>query len=530
MHRVSYRPGPIRDMMRHCAFLPGAALSRGPVSFSTAFVQRRAACAAHSPRLGKPGTGRVIASAAVDLKFVRDNVELFRENVAARAVTADVDEVVRLYDEFVEMTQRTDEVRMARNENAALMKNAGKMQPDERQKCIAEGKALKTELADLEQRLADVETRLDAEASRIPNLTHPDVPTGGEENATVLAMVGEKRDFAAEGMEVRSHLDLMMAHDMVDFENAARVSGNKFYYLRNEGALLELALVNWAMATARKHGFTVMTTPDVARESVVAGCGFQPRGESSQVYRVEESDLCLVGTSEIALGGFYSGQIVEKERLPIKMAAFSHCFRREVGAAGSTTKGLYPVHQFSKVELFVLCHPDESQRLHEELRALEEEMYGSLGLHFQVLDMPTQDLGNPAFRKYDIEAWMPGREAYGEISSASNCTDYQARRLGIRFREDVVGRNRFVHTLNATACAVPRMMIAILETHQQADGTVRIPEVLRPYMGGLETIGEAAAAAARDGVEQRVRVYCIVRNVSMQLKHGEPKLNEENVT
>lgn len=446
---------------------------------------------------GRPGSGRLIASAAVDLRFIRDNVDAVRQNIKDRAVSADADAVVKLYDEVVSLSTQAAQVRAARNENAARMKGAGKMGKEERNACIAEGKALKTELADLESRLVTLEASLEAESVRIPNMTHPDVPRGGEDQAKVISSRGEKRDFDAHGMEARSHLDIALQHDLVDFENAARVAGNKFYYFRNDGALLELALINWAMNCARKNGFTVMTTPDVAREEIVAGCGFQPRGESSQVYRLHDSDLCLVGTAEIALGGYYGGQIVERGQLPIKMAAFSHCFRREVGAAGSTTRGLYRVHQFSKVELFVIAHPDDSTRQLEELRMMEEEMFSSLGLHFKTLDMPTEDLGNPAFRKYDIEAWMPGRGAYGEISSASNCTDYQARRLGIRYRESQ-GDNRFVHTLNATACAVPRMIVSILETFQEADGSVIIPEPLRPYMGGIEAIGKPVGTEITD--------------------------------
>lgn len=453
---------------------------------ANAFLRNARFCSTRH-RLGRPGSGRVVASAAVDLKFVKENLPAVRQNIADRAVAADADLVVKLYDQFVQLSISVDNLRQKRNENAKLMKSAGKMAPEQRQKCIAEGKELKSALADLEVKLAEAEQLLDVEASKIPNMTHPSVPRGSEENSALLSEYGTKQTSETAGMELKPHLELATALDMVDFENAARVSGHKFYYMRNAGALLELALVNWAMTIMAKNGFTLMTTPDVAREEVVAGCGFQPRGESSQVYRIEDSDLCLVGTAEIPLGGYHSGQILDKQQLPIKMAAFSHCFRREVGAAGSTTKGLYRVHQFSKVEMFVICHPEDSDRLHEELRLLEEEMYSSLGLHFQVLDMPTQDLGNPAYRKYDIEAWMPGRGSYGEISSASNCTDYQARRLNIRYRESQ-GDNRFVHTLNATACAVPRMVISILETHQQEDGSIRIPEVLRPFMGGMEEI------------------------------------------
>lgn len=453
-----------------------------------AIVSPRRVLHARPSSHGRPGSGRVLASAAVDLKFIRDNVDIVRQNIVDRAVSADVDAVVKLYDDLNKLSLEADRVRSARNENAARMKNAGNMEKDERNGCVAEGKALKSELARLESELVVLEDMLATEAARIPNLTHPDAPRGGEEKARVVSSIGEKRDYSSFATGPRSHLDIAMQHDMVDFENASRVSGNKFYYLRNEGALLELALINWAMNFARKRGFTVMTTPDLAREEVVAGCGFQPRGESSQVYRLHDSDLCLVGTAEIALGGFYGGQILEKSELPIKMAAFSHCFRREVGAAGSTTRGLYRVHQFSKVELFVVAHPSESEKLLEELRSMEEEMFSSLGLHFKTLDMPTEDLGNPAYRKYDIEAWMAGRDAYGEISSASNCTDYQARRLGIRYRESR-GDNRYVHTLNATACAVPRMVIAILETFQRADGSVVVPEPLRSYMGGIDVIG-----------------------------------------
>lgn len=439
--------------------------------------------------LGRPGSGRVISMSGVDLKFLRANLPAVRDNIEARGVSADADLVVSLYDQFVALSQETDSIRQRRNDNATRMKGAGKMSPDERAACVAEGKQLKGEVGRLEVELAEITEKLAKEAARVPNMTHGDVPRGGEEMAREVEVVGEKGKWYGKG-----HLEVAETLDMVDFEAAAKVAGAKFYFLRNAGALLELGLVNWAMGEMVKRGFTVMTVPDVARESVVSGCGFQPRGEASQVYRVNDSDLCLVGTAEIALGGYYAGQILDKSKLPIRMAAFSHCFRREVGAAGSSGKGLYRVHQFSKVEMFVICEPDQSDAMLEELRGIETEMYSSLGLHFKVLDMPTEDLGNPAYRKYDIEAWMPGRDGYGEISSASNCTDYQARRLNIRYREDQ-GDNRFVHTLNATACAVPRMIVALLENFQQEDGSVIIPDVLRPYMGGMEKITKPTATA-----------------------------------
>jgi seryl-tRNA synthetase len=458
-----------------------------PVTHSWQGANRRLGC---DPRERRPSSRRfAVRAAAVDLRFVRDNAALVAKNAADRAVDVDVQLIAGMYDQVSALVAEVDDLRRRRNEIAGKMKGAGGMSGEERGACVAEGKEVKNAVALAELRLGAAEEALEAEACKLPNLSHADAPIGGEENAVVLRRVGEKRDFRAAGVEATGHLDTALALDLVDFENAARVSGNKFYYLRNAGALLELALVNWAMSRAARNGFTLMSTPDVARESVVAACGFQPRGESSQVYRIEDSDLCLVGTAEIPLGGFYADQILAREDLPIKMAAFSHCFRREVGAAGGATRGLYRVHQFSKVEMFVICHPDDSERMHAELRQQEEDMFESLGLHFRVLDMPTHDLGAPAQRKFDIEAWMPGRGSYGEISSASNCTDYQARRLNIRYR-DVRGRGdtKFVHTLNATACAVPRMIVAILENNLQADGSVVVPLPLRPFMGGMDVI------------------------------------------
>uniref|UniRef100_A0A7S1XGN9 serine--tRNA ligase n=1 Tax=Compsopogon caeruleus TaxID=31354 RepID=A0A7S1XGN9_9RHOD len=420
----------------------------------------------------------------VDFRFVSANAELYQETIRNRKVDADVHQVVGLYEEFKKLRAEESQLRSARNENAGQMKKMKAMTAEEREQCILEGKELKARIAELELELQRVETSLNEEAAKLPNLIHPDAPIGPEENAAVLQMVGSKPEF---DFEVKSHLELGEALDLFDFENAARVAGNKFYYLRNEAALLELALISWALSKTTALGFTPLITPDLARESVVSGCGYNPRGSSSQIYSVSDSDLCLVGTAEIPLGGYYADQILDPKDLPIKMAAFSHCFRQEVGAAGAVTRGLYRVHQFSKVEMFVISHPDQSDQIHQELRKIEEDMYESLGLHFKVLDMPTEDLGNPAYRKFDIEAWMPGRGSYGEISSASNCTDFQARRLNIRFRASQ-GENQFVHTLNATACAVPRMIVAILENFQQSDGSVVIPEVLRPYMGGRTKI------------------------------------------
>lgn len=440
--------------------------------------------------------------AYIDFKFIRDNVDLVKQNCVDRLVKADPDHVVTLYDEFVQLTQEADAVRAARNENSSAMKK--KLSDEERQTLISKGKTLKNELDMIDAKLHSIESALQTEGKKLPNLTHPDVPVGAEEHATILKEVGEKRDF---GFNPRDHVALGENLGVLDFDTGSVVSGTKFYYLRKEAALLEIALVQYAMQKLYQKGFEAMITPDLVRSSVMEKCGFQPRGEGTQVYSIADSQLCLTGTAEIPLGGVFMDQILSEKDLPRKVAAFGRCFRTEAGAAGAAGKGLYRVHQFSKVEMFVVCTPEQSEQLHKELMEIEVDMFEELGIHFKVLDMPSGDLGAPAYRKYDIEAWMPGLERYGEISSASNCTDYQSRRLNIRYRPSTGGDDgattksdlkgskkkkkvptQFVHTLNATACAVPRMIVAILENNQQEDGSVIIPEVLRPFMLGIDRI------------------------------------------
>lgn len=437
----------------------------------------------------------------IDFKYIRDHQADVEENCRLRNSTADVAKVVALYEEFVKKNMEVDALRAERNRVANSMK--GKLAPEERQKLVEEGKRLKEEVASLEGGLQELQDQLDAEALRIPNTTHPAVPRGGEENMLTLRTFGSKPEFP---FQPKDHAALGEALDIVDFETASEVSGTKFYYLRNEGVLLEMALINWALSLLVARGFTPVSTPDLVRSAVVEKCGFQPRGTNTQVYSIEGMDLCLAGTAEIPVGGMFMDKILADSELPIRVVALSHCFRTEAGAAGAATRGLYRVHQFSKLEMFVVSRPEESDRLHEELIGLEEELYSALGLHFETRDMPTEDLGAPAYRKYDVEAWMPGLGRYGEISSASNCTDYQARRLNIRYRPSVAAGSseqqtakpkagkggqaptRFVHTLNATAVAVPRMIVAILETFQQEDGSVLIPEPLQPFMGGKKVV------------------------------------------
>lgn len=441
--------------------------------------------------------------AALDFKFIRDNLDVVSQNCKNRLSSAQPDAVAKLYDEFVALKQEVDQIRASRNDNSAAMK--AKLSAEDRQTLISKGQQLKDQLATLEAKLVQVEDALQREGQRIPNLTHPEVPIGGEEDAAVIRTVGAPRQFDFPHLD---HVTLGESLGLLDFDSASEVSGSKFYYLRNGAALLEMALVNWALQRCVSRGFTPIITPDLVKESVLEKCGFQPRANNTQVYSVAGSSLCLTGTAEVPLGGIYMDRVLTQEELPVRMVAFGHCFRTEAGAAGAAGKGLYRVHQFSKVEMFVLSTPEQSEALHQELIALEEELYTELGLHFKVLDMPSGDLGAPAYRKYDVEAWMPGLGRYGEISSASNCTDYQSRRLNIRYRpapkdEEAAksgkkskgkpAKPEFVHTLNATACAVPRMIVAILENFQQADGSVVVPEVLRPYMGGMAIIAPAAS-------------------------------------
>lgn len=432
--------------------------------------------------------------AVIDFKWIRDNKEAVAANIKNRYSNANLELVIELYDKLMSVQKEVERLRAERNIVANKMK--AKLEPSERQKLIEEGKNIKDSLVTLEEDLLKLTDELQQEAQCVPNMTHPDVPVGGEDCSTVRKVVGKPREF---GFAMKDHVQLGKDLDILDFDSASEVSGSKFYYLKNEAVLLEMGLVNWAVSEVMKKGFTPLTTPEIVRSSVVEKCGFQPRGTNTQVYSIEGSDQCLIGTAEIPVGGIHMDSILSESSLPLKYVAFSHCFRTEAGAAGTATRGLYRVHQFSKVEMFILCRPDESDAFHEELIEIEEGLFSSLGLHFKTLDMATEDLGAPAYRKFDVEAWMPGLGRYGEISSASNCTDYQSRRLGIRYRPELstpppkkgkgsAGTTQFVHTLNATACAVPRMLVCLLENYQQEDGTVVIPEPLRPFMGGLEVI------------------------------------------
>jgi seryl-tRNA synthetase len=428
----------------------------------------------------------------LDPKFIRDNLAAVRENTKNRHVAADPDLVVRLYDQRNGVLKELEGQRAARNANAQAMK--GKLSAEERAGLIEEGRRLKESIAQLEKSHEELDGKLTEEALKIPNMSHPDAPVAeGEAGNRPLRTWGAVPVFS---FPARDHVQLGQELDLIDFETAARVTGQKFYYLKNEAVLLELALVRYALETLRAEGFTIMETPDMAREEIVAGHGFNPRGPESNIYLVEGTDLCLIATAEFTLGGYHAAEFLDPASLPVMLAGVSHCFRREAGAAGQFSKGLYRVHQFTKVEMFVFSHPAASDQMLERLIGIEERIFQGLEIPYRIVDTCTGDLGGPAYRKFDIEAWMPGRGEkgeWGEITSASNCTDYQARRLGIRFKEG--GKSQLVHTLNGTALAVSRTLIALLENFQHPDGSVRLPEKISGYAG----LGVLRAAARSPG-------------------------------
>ncbi|KAJ2375927.1 seryl-tRNA synthetase [Coemansia sp. RSA 2607] len=432
---------------------------------------------------------RALQTASLDYKHIRDHASTHEANAQARNMpSAQPHKVGQLYDDFRSLTAQVQAQRTQLNTLSRQLSCAPTQQLRE------QAKQVKQNARALDARLAAVHRDMLHAALRLPNLAHPEVPHG---EPRVVKVVGSQH--TEHPGWLRDHLDVALRLGIVDLQAAARVAGSRFVFWRKAGALLELALVQWAVGRAVQAGFTPHVTPDMARASVVDACGFRPRssgspeggGEPSQTYRATpealeapaDDPLCLVATAEIPLVAMRLGQEVH---VPERLAGLSHCFRAEAGARGRDTRGVYRLHQFTKVELVVLARPDESNTELDRLVDFQAALYADLGLTFRVLDMPMHELGASAYRKYDVEAWMPGRRAWGEVSSASNCTDYQARRLGIRTR--CQGELVFVHTLNATAVAVPRLIVAILESFQQEDGSVVVPEVLRPWMMGMDVL------------------------------------------
>ncbi len=409
-----------------------------------------------------------------------------------RHVSADVDACIAAQGAVNAILTELNDANRRRNDHQKSGKR--KMDDAERTEHTEAGRRLKDEVAEIEARLKVEQEQFDALVLELPNFVHPEVPDGGEDDYVVVKD-GTPGEYA---FEPRDHLALCEMHDLVDFESGAQVAGQKWYYLKNEAALLDIALQRFALDMLMPQGFTPVVTPDLARPSVVSNLGYNPRGPETQIYSVDEHDLCLVGTAEITLGGMYAGQILDEEDLPIRLAGVSHCFRTEAGSHGRESRGLYRVHQFTKTEMFVFCRPEDSDAQHADLLRIEEQIFDALEVPYRVIDVASGDLGAPAYRKYDLEAWMPGRGeggSWGEITSASNCTDFQARRLKTRFRRKGSKKPEVVHTLNGTAVSNARAILALLETHQQADGSIVIPKALVPYMG-RDRIGAVAERGA----------------------------------
>lgn len=418
----------------------------------------------------------------LDLNFIKTNRDLVASTIEARNMKVDLCRFFELMEERSELIQQIDDLKAQRNDFSQKIPSLDEAAKAE---SIAKVGVIKDELKALEPRLEQIQAEFKEIWLQIPNLMADDVPLGktDEENKEIFRSVEEvKFDF-----QPKDHSEIL-GEDLLDFERAAKVTGSKFYFLKNDLALLEQALLQYTIdIVVNQHGFELFSTPDLARNEIILGTGFNPRGEEKQIYNIEGDDISLIGTAEIVLGGYHSGEVLLKEELPKKYLGFSHCFRTEAGAYGRTSKGLYRVHQFSKLEMFVYSIPEQSKSLLDELRDIEKEVFGGLEIPYRVVNICSGDLGAPAYKKYDLEAWMTMRADennpngnWGEVTSCSNCTDYQSRRLNIKYQEGA--EKLFVHTLNGTAISLARAIIALVENHQNEDGSINIPENLRPYI------------------------------------------------
>ena len=412
----------------------------------------------------------------IDIKFIRENPDLIKTNCTNRNVKVNIDRLLTADEQRRDILKKIDDLRALRNQ-----KSKGKPTEEE----IVKMRKVGEDIKELETQLEKIESEYTDLLLQVPNLTHPETPIGGEEDYKVVYKNFEPQAFS---FTPRDHEDLMTQNDLLDFERGAKVAGAKFYFTKNSAVRLNLALLSYGMDIITKHGYTLLETPDLAKDEILTGIGFNPRGDETQVYSIENSDLSLVGTAEITVGGYHSDEILDLENGPKKYVALSHCFRTEGGSYGRTSKGLYRVHQFTKLEMFVFCKPEDSEKYHQEILGIEKEIADGLEIPYRVIDIASGDLGGPAYRKFDIEAWMTMKAedgtqgGYGEITSTSNCLDYQARRLNIRYRKPD-GTTEFVHTLNGTGIVLSRFPVAIIENYQQIDGSISVPKKLQPYLG-----------------------------------------------
>lgn len=409
----------------------------------------------------------------LDIRFIRENAELVQKSADAKRYKVSVADVLKVDEEKRGLQQQVDNLRAERNDIAAQMKG-GKPDPE----LIAKGKEIKTKLAELEEQLKEVDDQLTDGINSLPNIIFDDVPMGGEEDSVPVAEWGECKSSGVD------HLDYAISRNWIDFERGAKVAGAKFYYLKNELALLENALLQYGLHKVISHGFTYMTVPHMVNGRVLMGTGFAPRtSEQSDEYFIEKEDLGLIATAEMSITGYHMDEILNEKDLPLLYAGYSPCYRKEAGAAGKHTRGLFRVHQFNKLEMYAFCLPEQSKEIHEKIRGVEEEIWQELGIPYRVVNIAAGDLGAPAAKKYDIEYWSPHDQTYRELTSCSNCTDFQANTVNTRVRL-ADGTIENVHTLNGTAISLARTMVAVIENYATDGGKLTVPAALRPYLDG----------------------------------------------
>jgi seryl-tRNA synthetase len=414
----------------------------------------------------------------IDIKFLRENPDAVRASQKGRGEDVGVVDQVLASDELKRAA--ITEFEQLRAEQNLLSKSVGAAKGDEKAALLANSKELADKVKAADAKRAEIEAQANSLAMVISNILDPDAPIGGEEDFVVIEHVGTPRDFAAAGFEPKDHVELGKLLGAIDTERGAKVSGSRSYYLTGVGALLEFALVNYAISSATKAGFIPVIPPVLVKPAAMEGTGFLGQA-AENVYHLEKDDYYLVGTSEVPLAAFHMDEILDGAKLPLRYAGYSSCFRREAGSYGKDTRGIIRVHQFDKVEMFSFCKPEEAKEEHKRLLQWEKDFLNSMEIPYRVIDVASGDLGSSANRKFDIEAWIPTQSAYREVTSTSNCTEFQARRLNIRYKDS--DGTRAVATLNGTLVAIPRMIVAILENHQNADGTVNVPAALQPFLG-----------------------------------------------
>jgi seryl-tRNA synthetase len=414
----------------------------------------------------------------IDIKFLRENPDVVRASQKGRGEDVAVVDQVLASDELKRAA--ITEFEQLRAEQNLLSKSVGAAKGDEKAALLANSKELADKVKAADAKRAEIEAQASALAMVISNILDPDAPIGGEDDFVVIEHVGTPRDFAAAGFEPKDHVELGKLLGAIDTERGAKVSGSRSYYLTGVGALLEFALVNYAISSAAKAGFTPVIPPVLVKPAAMEGTGFLGQA-AENVYHLEKDDFYLVGTSEVPLAAFHMDEILDGTKLPMRYAGYSTCFRREAGSYGKDTRGIIRVHQFDKVEMFSFCKPEEAKEEHKRLLQWEKDFLNAMEIPYRVIDVASGDLGSSANRKFDIEAWIPTQSAYREVTSTSNCTEFQARRLNIRYKDS--DGTKVVATLNGTLVAIPRMIVAILENHQNADGTVNVPAALQPFLG-----------------------------------------------